>query len=228
MNAFSADLFRVMPIVAILRGTDPNRLEPLVAALQAGGLTTLEITMNTPDAADQIQRVVRASRGSLNIGAGTVTSLDLLGRALRAGASFIVTPVVATAVIKECSRLGIPVFPGALTPSEVVNAWELGAQIVKIFPADRPGYLRRLNEILPEVGLFPTGGVDLDRLPALLEAGAIGAGVGSPLLRKSWIEAGDWLAIERQCRAFADVYRRHAAAGGGGRPNKPVSRGAAG
>lgn len=200
---FSWESFERVPVVAILRGLAPGRLEPLLAAVRAGGLTTLEITMNSPGAADQIRSAVR--RGGLNIGAGTVTRVALLEEALGAGATFIVTPNLNRHVVRECVGRGIPVFPGALSPSEVATAMEWGAAMVKVFPAEvwGPAHVERLKEAVPEARLLPTGGVDLATLPAFRAAGADGFGVGSPLFDKGRIDAGDWGWLEARCRAFA-------------------------
>src|SRR5438034_5404951 len=136
---FSQELFQQLPIVGILRGLSATSLRSVVEAVCDGGLTNLEITMNTPGAAEQIQVAREIAGSALNIGAGTVTDLRLLEDALSAGASFIVTPTVAVPVIERCGQLKVPVFPGAFSPTEIARAWELGATMVKLFPADVPG-----------------------------------------------------------------------------------------
>jgi 2-dehydro-3-deoxyphosphogluconate aldolase / (4S)-4-hydroxy-2-oxoglutarate aldolase len=207
-TAFSQELFQQLPIVGILRGLPATKLRSVVEAVCGGGLTNLEITMNTPGAADQI-RVAREIAGSaLNIGAGTVTDLRLLEDALSAGASFIVTPTVVVPVIERCGQLKVPVFPGAFSPTEIVRAWELGATMVKIFPAEflGPAYLRRLKGLLPHLKLMPTGGVDVATLEAYMKAGSDAFGVGSPLFRAERIAAQDWEWLRNQCRAFAGAY----------------------
>jgi len=200
MNDFDA-----LPIIGILRGFNASQTEQIIEAAIRGGLRNIEITMNTPDAAGQIRR---AARGNLNIGAGTVLTRATLDEALEAGAKFIVTPTVQTDIIAECVRQKIPVFPGAFSPTEVLRAWDLGAAMVKIFPAETlgPAYVRALKAPLPHVRLLPTGGVDLQTLPAFLKAGASGFGIGSPLFDKARIEACDWLWIQARCAAFAQVY----------------------
>ncbi|MCI0536360.1 MAG: bifunctional 4-hydroxy-2-oxoglutarate aldolase/2-dehydro-3-deoxy-phosphogluconate aldolase [Verrucomicrobiales bacterium] len=182
----------------------------IVAAARRGRLTNLEITMNTPGAAEQIQEAIILANGQLNIGAGTVTSPAVLEEALRAGASFIVTPTLNASVVDRCVQVQVPVFPGAFSPNEVVRAWELGATMVKIFPAETlgPAYIRSLKAPLPEIKLLPTGGVNLATLPEFLKAGADGFGVGSPLFDPKRIESGDWPWLEAQCRAFAEAYGR--------------------
>ena len=207
---FSTKLFEQLPIVGILRGLPAEKLRHVVEAVRDGGLTNLEITMNTPGAAEQIRSAREIAGGALNIGAGTVTNLQSLDDALAAGASFIVTPTLVPAVIERCVQLKVPVFPGAFSPTEIQQAWELGATMVKIFPADAlgPSYLRSLKAPLPHLKLMPTGGVDVDTLAAYAQAGADAFGVGSPLFRAERIAADDWEWLRNQCRAFAEVYRK--------------------
>jgi len=209
MTSFSRNLFESLPVVGILRGfTRPQLLEIVSAALR-GGLRNLEITMNTPEAAQQIKEAKAIGAGQINVGAGTVTSPALLEEALRAGASFIVMPTLNAEVVERCVQEDVPAFPGAFSPNEVVRAWELGATMVKIFPAETlgPAYVRALKAPLPEIKLLPTGGVDLATLPEFLKAGADGFGVGSPLFNRQRIESGDWRWVEAQCRAFAEAYQ---------------------
>ena len=209
MNRFDDRL----PIVGILRGFRMDQLGGIVEAVAQGGLTNLEITMNSPAAAEQIREAARISAGKIRIGAGTVTTSRLLDEALSAGASFIVTPSLRTEIVNECVRGGIPVFPGAFSPTEVWEAWELGATMVKLFPAETvgPSFLKALGGPFPHVKLMPTGGVDLQTLPQFIKAGASGAGVGGPLFSKARIDASDWPWLENQARAFADTWRTHQA-----------------
>src|SRR5471030_355070 len=207
---FSTKLFEQLPIVGILRGLPAKKLRPVVEAVREGGLTNLEITMNTPGAVNQIRAAREIAGSALNIGAGTVTNLQSLDDALSAGASFIVTPTLMPAVIERCVRLKVPIFPGAFSPTEIQQAWELGATMVKIFPADTlgPGYLRSLKAPLPHLKLMPTGGVDVTTLSAYAQAGADAFGVGSPLFRAERIAADDWEWLRNQCRAFAEAYHK--------------------
>jgi 2-dehydro-3-deoxyphosphogluconate aldolase/(4S)-4-hydroxy-2-oxoglutarate aldolase len=209
-TAFSSELLEQMPIVGILRGLPPDKLRPVVEAIRDGGLTNLEVTMNTPGAAEQIRAARDLAGGSLNVGAGTVTDLGRLEEALAAGASFIVTPTLSEPVIHRCIQLGVPVFPGALSPGEVMRAWEVGATMVKVFPADAygPEYLARLKGLSPDLRLMPTGGVDVTTLESYARAGADAFGVGSPLFRAERIAAADWDWVREQARAFANAYRK--------------------
>jgi 2-dehydro-3-deoxyphosphogluconate aldolase/(4S)-4-hydroxy-2-oxoglutarate aldolase len=203
--AFSFDV----PIVGILRGFTNVQAERIVETALRGGLRNLEITMGPAETPQQIRRARELVNGGLNVGAGTVLNLQSLDRALSAGASFIVTPIVNEEVIAECVRGKIPVFPGAYSPAEILVAWELGATMVKVFPAETlgPAYIRSIKAPLPQVKLMPTGGVDLKTLPAFIKAGADGFGVGGPLFDRARVEAGDYAWIEEQCRAFVNLFR---------------------
>lgn len=202
--AFNADRFATTPLIAILRGQRADIIGPAVRALADGGFTALEITMNTPGAAAQIQAAIAGAEGRLAVGAGTVTSLIELDEAQAAGASFIVTPVVEPGVITECVRRGLPVFPGAFTPSEIHQAHRLGATMVKLFPAHRlgPGYIRDLKAPLSRIRLLATGGITPETLPDYARAGAEGFGIGSPLFQPDRLAVRDWDWLRQRARDF--------------------------
>lgn len=203
-------LFHRLPLVGILRGYRLDQIPPIVAACIEGGLTNLEITMNTDGAADQIRAAIDAAEGSMNIGAGTVTSAERLDEAIKAGASYIVTPAVIPDVINECRDRDLPVIPGAYTPTEVWSAWDSGALMVKLFPADQggPTYAKALKGPFPEIELMATGGVSLDTIEDYLKAGVKGFGLGSPLFRREKVDAGDWNWISEQIRKHKEIYDR--------------------
>lgn len=205
---FSPQRFRELPIVGILRGFDATQTAHLLAAARAGGLTTVEITMDAPDASERIRQSVADHGDALNVGAGTVTTVERFERARSAGASFIVTPTFDPNIVARCRDAGLPVFPGALSPTEIERAWNAGATMVKVFPAEMvgPRFIRALRHHLPEISLLPTGGVDLNTLPEFARAGADGFGIGSPLFRRDKVEAEDWTWIEERCRAFKAAY----------------------
>jgi 2-dehydro-3-deoxyphosphogluconate aldolase/(4S)-4-hydroxy-2-oxoglutarate aldolase len=197
-----------LPIVGILRGFSTPQVIEIVRAAARGGLRNLEITMGPKDTPEQIREARKIAGDKMCIGAGTVLGRDSLEDALEVGASFIVTPIVKERVIEECTRLKIPVFPGAYSPAEILQAWELGAAMVKVFPADTlgPGYIKVIKGPLPQVKLMPTGGVDLKTIAAYKKAGADGFGIGGPLFDRTRVEAGDWNWVEAQCRAFVGAY----------------------
>ncbi len=215
MKRFDDERFRRMPVVGILRGFGAEAIAGALEAGVRGGLGTVEITVDTPGAFERIREAVGRFGGALNVGAGTVTSVDLLDRALKAGAMFVVTPTLVGGVIERCVARSIPVFPGAMSPTEVLRAWEMGARLVKVFPAETtgPGHLRALKDILPQVGLMPTGGVTAGGLGEWVRAGASGVGVGGPLFARDRMEAGDWGWVEAQCRAFSEAWRAVSAEG---------------
>jgi 2-dehydro-3-deoxyphosphogluconate aldolase/(4S)-4-hydroxy-2-oxoglutarate aldolase len=191
-------------LIGILRGFDRRAVEQIVPACRRAGLRRLEITMNSPGAVELIRVANELAGRSLRIGAGTVLNEPQLDEALSAGATFIVTPVVNEAVIRRCVAAGVAVFPGAYSPTEIVRAWELGATMVKVFPADQlgPAFIRNVKAPLPHIKLLPTGGVSLDTLPAFIRAGADGFGVGSPLFDPQRIATGDLAWLEQRCRDF--------------------------
>src|SRR5438093_12000722 len=145
--SFSRALFQELPIVGILRGFTLGQMTEIVRAAIRGGLRNIVITMNTPGAALQLREAVTIADGRLKVGAGTVTNLELLDQALDAGAAFVVTPTIEPKVITACVNQKIPVFPGAFSPTEIVRAWDLGAMMIKVFPAESvgPSYIRALK-----------------------------------------------------------------------------------
>jgi len=200
---FEKSWFEAVPLVGILRGFGRSEIEQIVPAAMRGGLRQLEITMNSPGAPELIRRSRELAGKEMNIGAGTVLNLKDLDVALSAGALFIVTPVINEPVIRSCVKQGVPVFPGAFTPTEICRAWDLGAAMVKVFPADQlgPSYLKAVKAPLPHVKLMPTGGVNLETVAGYAGV-ADGFGVGSPLFAVERIRSGDWAWVEAQCRAF--------------------------
>ena len=204
------ELFHRLPLVGILRGYRLDQIRPIVEACIEGGLTNLEITMNTDGADDQIRTAIAAADGRMNIGAGTVTSAARLDAAIAAGASYIVTPAVIPAVITGCRERNLPVIPGAYTPTEIWQAWDAGALMVKLFPADQggPAYAKAIKAPFPEIKLMATGGVSLDSIEDYLKAGVEGFGLGNPLFRRERVDAGDWNWISEQIRKHKEIYDR--------------------
>ena len=166
--------FRKKPLLGILRGILPSQLEPLFESIVASGLQTVEITMNTEGAAGLIKKAVRRYGKELMIGAGTVLNLQDLKNALRAGATFIVSPVVIPPVIKYCAARKIPVFPGALVPQDIYEAWQAGATMVKVFPAGcfGPDFFKELKGPFPKIELLACGGVTPENMRDYFRCGA--------------------------------------------------------
>ena len=211
MNSFSWDVFNDLPVVGILRGFSDDDVRNIVAASSKGGLRNIEITMNTKNAPDLIKLAIETAKTQMNVGAGTVCTINDLSAALDAGAGFIVTPICNGEIIKRCNQKNVPVFPGAFTPTEVYNAWQLGADIVKLFPANRmgPEYLKDLKGPLSEIKLMPTGGVRVENLSEYMNCGATAFGVGSPLFDKDKVAAADWNWICQQAQRFTKTYQTH-------------------
>lgn len=195
---FSWERFEKMPIVGIVRGITMEDFKQILPVFVKSGLTTIEITMNTRDAESLIRYAVKQYSDKLNIGAGTVCSMSDLDNALNYGAQFIVTPIVNEEVIKSCASNKIPVFPGALTPSEIHRAWNCGASIVKIYPAGNFGanYIKDVKAPLNAIKVMPTGGISISNIQSFLDIGVNGFGIGSPLFDKKLIDAKDWDALE--------------------------------
>ncbi|ACT92265.1 bifunctional 4-hydroxy-2-oxoglutarate aldolase/2-dehydro-3-deoxy-phosphogluconate aldolase [Dyadobacter fermentans] len=204
-RTFSWELFNKAPLVGIIRNVSPDDVKRILPIYREAGLTTVEITMNTPGATDLIRYAIENEYEGLNIGAGTVCTKDDLDQALDAGAQFIVTPVLSKKVVKSCVKKGIPVFPGAYTPTEIFNAWTLGASMVKIYPATAlgPGYIKDLKAPMNQLKLLPTGGVSLENMTAFLAAGANGLGIGGQLFDKKLIDAKDWDGLQAHFLQFA-------------------------
>lgn len=207
---FFKELFDKMPLVGILRGFPAAQMEKMSEIYAEAGLTTLEITMNTKGAADTIASLVRAVKGKLNVGAGTVCNMEDLDQALSAGAQFIVSPIIDEAVIRKCAALDVPVFPGAYTPSEIYRAWSLGATMVKVFPAGKlgPDYIKEVLAPLDQIQLMPTGGISLDNMQAFMRAGAKGFGIGSALIPKRLVENEDWEGLRNHFTGFVSKYKK--------------------
>ncbi len=197
-------------IVAVVRAESSESLVRVVQALAEGGVTAAEITFTVPDAVEVIRQVRREVGDAVVLGAGTVLDPETARAALLAGAEYIVSPVVNLEVIRLCRRYDKAVMPGAFTPTEVVAAWEAGASVVKIFPADvgGPAYLKALRGPLPQVRLMPTGGVDLTTAEAFLKAGACCLGVGGSLVEPKAIAASDFDRIRDLARQYAAIVRR--------------------
>lgn len=194
-------------IVAIIRASNGDALVDVAEALIAGGIQALEVTFTVPNAVKVIERVVEKCGSRALIGAGTVLDTETARIALLAGAEFIVSPNTNLEVIKLCKRYSKLIMPGAFTPTEVITAWEAGADIVKIFPAEigGPGHIKALRGPFPQVRLLPTGGVNLETAPAFLRAGACAIGCGSTLIEPSALERGDMKRIETLARQYAEI-----------------------
>ena len=196
-------------IVGIIRAPDGSRLVEVAQALLAGGVDCLEVTFTVPRAHRVLEQVADALGDKVLLGAGTVLDPETCRIAILAGAEFIVSPGTNPDVIRMCKRYSKPVMPGALTPTEVITAWELGADFVKVFPCDvlGPNHLKALRGPLPQVKMIPTGGVTLETAADFLKAGASALGIGSSLVEPAAIKARDFTRIENLAKQYVQIVR---------------------
>jgi 2-dehydro-3-deoxyphosphogluconate aldolase/(4S)-4-hydroxy-2-oxoglutarate aldolase len=202
-------------LVAIIRADSSEQLVAVARALYEGGIDVIEVTFTVPDAVSVLSAVKKELGGKILLGAGTVLDPETARAALLAGAEFLVSPTVHRGVIQLALRYDKLVMPGAYTPTEILTAWEAGADIIKVFPADigGPAYLKALRGPLPQVRLMPTGGVNLQTLPEFLQAGACAVGLGSALVEKSAVDRGDMERIRDLARQYVALMTRCRTAG---------------
>ncbi len=189
-------------LVAVVRLDSGEQLIRVAEALKAGGMSIIEFTVSTPGAIDMIKEASARFGDQVLMGAGTVLDPETARAAILAGAEFIVTPTLNLATIELCKRYGKPIIPGALTPTEILTAWQAGSDMVKVFPASTmgPDYLKAVLAPLPQVRLVPTGGVSAENAAEYLKAGATALGVGGKLVDKAAVARGDWQAITREAQ----------------------------
>lgn len=204
-SIFSWELFDKMPVVGIIRNLTVADINFVLPIYKQAGFTTIEITLNTPEALSVISSLALEYKGELNVGAGTVCTLDDLAAAITAGANFIVTPIFKAEVVKKCVSMEVPIFPGAFSPTEIYEAWELGASMVKLYPASVVGsdYVSAVLAPLNKVKLMPTGGIHLSNMLAFMKAGATSLGIGSELFDKKIIQKRDSEAMLNHFTLFA-------------------------
>src|SRR5437764_14331119 len=194
-------------IVAVVRAPDPAGLVEVIRALAAGGVAVAEVTLTVPDALDVVREAKKALGDSVLLGAGTVLDVETCRAALLAGAEFIVAPTLNLDVIRLCRRYDKLVMPGAFTPTEILTAWEAGADIVKVFPADvvGPAFFKALRGPLPQIRLMPTGGVDLSTAADFLKAGACCPGVGGQLVEPKAVAECNFGRIRDLARQYVAI-----------------------
>src|SRR5579885_539621 len=197
-------------IVAVVRSPDSRQLVEVVRALADGGVTVVEITMTVPDALGVVREVRRELGDRVLLGAGTILDPETARAALLAGAEYLVAPTLNLDVIRLCQRYSKLVMPGAFTPTEILTAWEAGADIVKVFPAEvvGPAFFKALRGPLPQVRLMPTGGVDLNTAADFLRAGACCLGLGSQLVEPRAVLARDFDRIRDLARQYRDIVKQ--------------------
>ena len=181
-------------IVAVVRKIAPDKMKPLIQALIDGGITGIEITMDSENATTMIRELKNIHKEKALIGAGTVLNIEQAKEAIDAGADFIVAPILDRETIEFTKSQGIIMVPGAFTPTEIYQAHKWGADMVKVFPASAlgPNFIKDVRGPLSEISLMSTGGVSLQNIESLFEAGASAVGVGGSLLDKALIQNEDW------------------------------------
>ena len=187
-------------VVAVIRLDDPDKLRSVIEALAEGGVRVIEVTMTVPRAIELIAQVAGSAHDDVMIGAGTVLDAATARQAIDAGARFVVSPVFRREVLAACHERGVPAMPGCFTPTEILDAWDAGADIVKVFPSTAlgPTFIKDVRAPLPQVKLMPTGGVSIDNAADWLRAGAVAVGIGSALVDAAAVKAGDFASLTRR------------------------------
>lgn len=199
-------------LIAIVRLEHYDAALEVAQALLAGGISVIEFTLTGRGAVEAIASTRAALGDSALIGAGTVITPDDVAQVAEAGAQFVVTPVLRHSVIEACLARNVPIICGAFTPSEILEADEAGAAMVKVFPARQvgPQYLRDILAPLPHLRLVPTGGINLQNAGAYLQAGAAAVGVGGNLISEQVVAAGDWAQVTRQAQEYVQAIQASA------------------
>jgi len=205
------ECIRNVGLIPVLRARSQEEAMAIALAVEKGDVPILEITMTVPGALEVIRKVVERFGARVLVGAGTVLDPETAQQCMLAGAQFIVSPSLKISTIEMCRRHGLPVFPGALTPTEIVTAWEAGADAVKVFPCSAMGgasYLKSLKAPLPQIELIPTGGVSLSTAEEFLAAGAFALGIGGDLIDAKVIAAGKLEIITENAAKYVDLVRK--------------------
>ncbi len=197
-------------VVAVIRARSKDQLLDLAAALLAGGVPSIEVTMTTPKAIAGIEMLADAMGDKAVIGVGTVIDASTCRDAISAGAQFVVSPIFDPEIVATTKRYGKISVPGAFTPTEILKAWSAGADVVKVFPSTTlgPGYFKDILAPLPQLKLTPTGGVDLKNAGDWIKAGAACIGVGSALVSKDALAKNDWASVTASAKQFVDAVRK--------------------
>jgi len=201
---------REVGIVPVVRASSADEALQAIEAIKAGGIPILEITMTVPRAVSVIERVTASYGDDVIVGAGTVLDAETARACILAGAQFVVSPALNVETISCCRRYSVAVMPGALTPTEVLQAWTAGADFVKVFPAGALGganYIKSLKAPLPQIELVPTGGVSLKTAADFIRAGASALGVGADLVDTKALSEGRADLITERARQFIEIVR---------------------
>lgn len=197
-------------VVPVVRAASPREARMAADAVCAGGIPIVEITMTVPGAVDVIRELAKSGSGNLLVGAGTVLNEDAAKRCLDAGAQFLVSPGLNVPMVEFAKKEGKVVMAGALTPTEIMAAWDAGADFVKVFPCGQVGgakYIKALKGPFPQIPFVPTGGVNLNTAGEFIEAGAVALGVGGELVQAEALKAGRQEVIEENARKFLAIVK---------------------
>ncbi|MDQ0923875.1 2-dehydro-3-deoxyphosphogluconate aldolase/(4S)-4-hydroxy-2-oxoglutarate aldolase [Pseudarthrobacter sp. W1I19] len=196
------------PIVAVLRAKHAKEYAPVIEALVKGGIRSIELTLSSAGVFDAMPDLLQAYGAEAELGIGTITTKAQARLALDSGAAFLVTPTTDPAIIITSTAANIPVYPGGLTPTELLTGWNAGATAVKIFPASvvGPGYIAQLRGPFPDLQIVPSGGVTLEDAPAWISAGALAVSMGGPLLQDAFL-GGDPQQLTKRARDLTDTIR---------------------
>ena len=197
-------------VVPVVRASSADEAMQAIEAIKEGGVPILEITMTVPGAVKVIEKVADKFGDEVVLGAGTVLDPETARACILAGATFIVSPALNLDTIKLCQRYSVPVCPGALTPTEVVTAWQAGADFVKVFPCSAMGgasYIKGLKAPLPQIELIPTGGVNLNTAADFIKAGSSALGIGADLVDLKAIRAGEAHIVTERARQFSQIVK---------------------
>lgn len=200
------DIILSSKVIAVIRMSDTDKLAKVTEAIKQGGVKALEITMTTPAAIEIIAAMAKRKSADVIVGAGTVLDPETAAQAIHAGADFVVSPVTNFEMIRVCRRYDTFVAPGAFTPTEILAAWERGADVVKVFPATSVGhkYFKDIKGPLPQVRLMPTGGVSIENAREFIANGACCVAIGTALLDKKAIQAENWDVLTQKAKALVD------------------------
>lgn len=203
------DKIKQLGICAIVRGTSADTLCRITDSLLEGGVKMIEVTFNTPGAAEMIQELVKKYSDEMIIGAGTVLDSDTARIAILSGASFILSPTFNLEMVKTCQRYSVLPVPGISTPTEAMTAWESGARIVKVFPAGvfGPQYIKQLKGPLSQIEMMAVGAINTDNFGDFIKAGACSAGLGSDLVNKKLVEEGKFNEITKRAAKFVNIFK---------------------
>jgi len=204
------NLIRETGVIAIMRAQSSAQLIAAADAIKAGGVRVIEVTMTTPGALDVIAEATHRYGDAVLFGAGSVLDAETARAAILAGAGFIVAPTLTLDVIALCNRYSIPVMPGCFTPTEMLTAWEAGADMVKLFPAEigGPALVKAIRAPLPQLEIVPVGGVDLNTAADFIRNGAAALGVGSSLVNQKLLDTGDMAELTRRAARFIEEVKK--------------------